>query len=314
MRALVTGATGFVGRYLVSALRAGGAAVFECGGPTDDPGAFALDLEDPATIAAALDLARPDLVFHLAAQTFVPESFASPVATYRTNVIGTANLANAVREYARDRTMPRFVFTSSAEVYGSRPPGDMPLRETQIPAPATPYAASKLGAEAIVMAEARGLGLDVVIARAFNHIGPGQNERFVVPSFARQLAQIAAGASPLLLVGNLNAVRDFLDVRDVVAAYLALARDGARGEIYNVCSGAGRTVRDVLRELIAIAGVPVEVREDPERMRPLDVPVFVGSAQKLEAATGWRPEVPLSQSLRDIYRAAQKPENSGATS
>jgi GDP-4-dehydro-6-deoxy-D-mannose reductase len=314
MRALVTGATGFVGRYLVSALRAGGAAVFECGGPTDGPGAFALDLEDSSTIAAALDLARPDLVFHLAAQTFVPESFASPVATYRTNVIGTANLANAVREYARDRAMPRIVFTSSAEVYGSRPPVDMPLRETEMPAPATPYAASKLGAEAIVLAEARGLGLDVVIARAFNHIGPGQNERFVVPSFARQLARIAAGASPLMLVGNLNAVRDFLDVRDVVAAYLALARDGARGEIYNVCSGAGRTVRDVLRELIAIAGVPVEVREDPERMRPLDVPVFVGSAQKLEAATGWHPQIPLSQSLRDIYRAAQKPENASATS
>jgi GDP-4-dehydro-6-deoxy-D-mannose reductase len=314
MRALVTGATGFVGRYLVSALQAAGTAVFQCGGPSDGPAAFALDLDDPATIAAALDLARPDWVFHLAAQTFVPESFASPVATYRTNVIGTANLAHAVREYARDRSMPRILFTSSAEVYGSRPPGDMPLRETDIPAPATPYAASKLGAEAIVLAEARGLGLDVVIARAFNHIGPGQNDRFVVPSFARQLAQIAAGAPPLMLVGNLTAVRDFLDVRDVVAAYLALARDGARGEIYNVCSGAGRSVRDVLRELIAIAGVPVEVREDPERMRPLDVPVFVGSAQKLEAATGWRPQIPLSQSLRDIYRAAQKPENSGATS
>jgi GDP-4-dehydro-6-deoxy-D-mannose reductase len=305
MRALVTGATGFVGRYLTAALEAGGASVFACGGPNDGPDAFALDLDDPYAIAAALDIARPDLVFHLAAQTFVPESFASPVATYRTNVVGTAHLASAVRAYADGRAMPRILFTSSAEVYGARSAADMPLRESTLPAPATPYAASKAGAEAILLAESRSLGLDVVIARAFNHIGPGQNERFVVPSFARQLAAIAGGASsPVLMVGNLNAVRDFLDVRDVVAAYVALARDGASGEIYNVCSGAGRSMRDVLRELITIAGVPVEVREDPERMRPLDVPIFVGSAQKLEAATGWSPAIPLSQSLRDIYRSA----------
>ena len=147
-----------------------------------------------------------------------------------------------------------------------------------------------------------------MVARAFNHIGSGQSDRFVVPSLAHQLAAIAAGGSPVLLVGNLNAARDFLDVRDVVAAYLALARDGESGQVYNVCRGAAVKVRDVLRDLIAIAGVPVEVREDPQRMRPLDVPLFVGSAEKLRARTGWTPAIPLARSLREIYAAALEKE------
>ena len=145
----------------------------------------------------------------------------------------------------------------------------------------------------------------MVIARSFNHIGPGQRERFVVASFAAQLARIAAGAPPRLLVGNLEAARDFLDVRDVVAAYVALARDGERGEAYNVCSGRAVTIRDVLRELIGIAGVPVEVREDPQRLRPSEIPVSVGSPQKLRARTGWEPRIALVQSLRDVYEAAR---------
>jgi GDP-4-dehydro-6-deoxy-D-mannose reductase len=127
-----------------------------------------------------------------------------------------------------------------------------------------------------------------------------------VPSLAYQLAVIAAGGDSVLLVGNLNAARDFLDVRDVVAAYLSLACEGESGEAYNVCSGTAVKVRDLLRELIAIAGVPVEVREDPQRMRPLDVPLFVGSAEKLRARTGWAPAIPLARSLREIYEAASR--------
>lgn len=306
LRALVTGASGFVGRYLVDALRASGADVIACGGPHDGAGEFVrLDLADYASICAALEYAEPTVVFHLAAQTFVPDSFAAPAATYQTNAIGTALVAQAVREYASAAAaMPRIVFASSAEVYGMRDPCDFPLHETLALRPATPYAASKAAAEAILLAETRALGLDAVVARSFNHIGPGQSDRFVVASFARQLADIAAGGSPILMVGNLSAARDFLDVRDVVAAYLALARDGEPGEIYNVCSGTAVTIRDVLRELIAIARVAVEVREDPQRMRPLDVSAFVGSAEKLRARTGWRPEVPLARSLRDIYAAA----------
>jgi len=306
VRALVTGASGFVGRYLVEALRDEGHETLACGGPHESEGFVPLDLRDVASIRAALDLARPDVVFHLAAQTFVPESFASPGATYETNAIGTARLTQATREYAAaGATMPRILFTSSAEVYGLRDAGDFPLREHLEPRPATPYAASKCAAEAILLAEARAFRMDVVIARAFNHIGPGQSERFVVPSLAAQLAAVADGGSPVLMVGNLNAARDFLDVRDVVSAYLALARDGVSGETYNVCSGTPVKVRDVLRDLIHIAGVPVEVREDPQRFRPLDVPVFFGSAEKLRSCCGWVPAIPLERSLRDVYDAAR---------
>ncbi len=279
MRALVTGASGFVGRYLVDALRREGADVVACGGPHDaGEEHFRIDLADPQTLRAALDAARPAVVFHLAAQTFVPESLASPLETYEANALGSARLAEAVRAYAAGPP-PRIVFASSAEVYGAREPSDFPLREALDLRPANPYGASKAAAEAILLAESRSFGTDAVIARAFNHIGPGQNERFVVASLAAQLARIAAGAPPQLFVGNLAAARDFLDVRDVVAAYIALARDGERGEVYNVCSGRAVSIRDVLRELIAIAGVPVEVREDGARQRVADIPLLVGSGE-----------------------------------
>jgi GDP-4-dehydro-6-deoxy-D-mannose reductase len=305
MRALVTGASGFVGRYLVAALREHGAEVFACGGPHDSDEAVTIDLSDLATIRAAIDSARPTHVFHLAAQTFVPDSLASPEQTYRANVIGTALVAQAIREYATaNDTMPRLLFTSSAEVYGARAPRDFPLQESLDLRPANPYAASKAAAEAILLAEARSFGLDAVVVRAFNHIGPGQSDRFVVPSFAAQLARIARGAPPVLLVGNVDVARDFLDVRDVVRAYVALARDGERGQIYNVCSGNAVAIRDILRDLVTIAHVPVEIREDPSRLRPSDAPIFVGSAQKLHACTGWTPEIAFGRSLRDVYEAA----------
>ncbi len=305
MRALVTGASGFAGRYLLDALRRDGAEVFGCGGPNDSSGEFfELDLNDAQTLVVALETFRPTVVFHLAAQTFVPESLRAPVETYEVNALGTARLADAVRTYSAGPP-PRILFASSAEVYGAREAGDYPLHERVDLRPRSPYGASKAAAEAILLGESRSFGTDVVIARAFNHIGPRQSERFVVASLAAQLARIAAGAPPQLYVGNLETARDFLDVRDVVSAYIALAREGERGEIYNVCSGRAVVIRDVLRELIAIARVPVEVREDPARLRSSEIPLSVGNPEKLRARTGWEPEIPLLRSLRDIYEASR---------
>jgi GDP-4-dehydro-6-deoxy-D-mannose reductase len=305
VRALVTGARGFVGGYLLDALRREGVETLGCGGPHDTGGGDpVVDLDDEATIRRALAEFAPTVVFHLAAQTYVPDALRSPIETYETNAMGTARLADAVRELPVS-ARPRIVFASSGEVYGARDASEYPLRETLDARPRNPYGASKAAAEAILFAESRSFGTDVVIARSFNHIGPGQKEHFVVASFAAQLARIAAGAPPRLSVGNLEAARDFLDVRDVVAAYVALARDGERGEAYNVCSGRAVTIRDVLRELILIARVPVEVREDPQRLRPSEIPLSVGSPQKLRARTGWEPRIALVRSLREVYEAAR---------
>ena len=305
MRALVTGASGFAGRYLVQELRENGYDVLACGGPGDTE-LFPLDLLDIATIRAALDVSRPSVVFHLAAQTFVPESLAAPMETYTTNIRGTVNVLQAVRESPQpDSGAARLLFVSSAEVYGRQPPELSPLLESTPLSPANPYAASKAAGEMIVRGEVQSFGVDAVLVRAFNHVGPGQSPRFVVADFARQLAAVAAGGNPAMLVGNLDARRDFLDVRDVVRAYRMLAESGERGETYNVCSGVARSIRDVLRELIIAARVPVEVREDPARARPSDVPLFVGNNAKLHAATGWSPQIPFARSIREIYAAAR---------
>lgn len=306
MRALVTGGNGFVGGYLVAELRHRGIDTFVAGHTLDGRDVDApLDLADAGNVRGVVELARPDVVFHLAAQAFVPEATAQPLPTYDTNVLGTARLVDALRALPLS-SRPKLVFVSSGEVYGAQPTDALPLRETSLAQPATPYAASKVAGEAIVLASARTYGVHAVVTRAFNHIGPRQSDRFVVASFAKRLAEIAAGGDPLFPVGNLTTQRDFLDVRDVARAYADLALHGDDGEIYNVCSGTPTKIADVLRTLVTIARVGVEIREDPKLMRPADVPLAYGDASKLKAATGWAPSYPLARSLRDTYEAARE--------
>lgn len=305
MRALVTGAGGFVGPYLVRHLIESGYEVTAAGTSRDAGDVLPIDVLDPSSIIAALDIAQPDVVFHLAAQSFVPESLRAPDETYAVNTTGTANVLHALRD-RRQRTgeRARLVYVSSAEVYGLSRTGGA-VDEERALVPVNPYGASKAAAEALIFGEVRSLGLDAVVARAFNHIGRGQDQRFVVPSLVAQLRRVAAGPEKILRVGNLDAKRDFLDVRDVVAAYALLAQRGVSGEAYNVCSGRPTSIREILGELIRIAHVAVEVREDPHLRRASDAPVSFGSNAKLHGTTGWEPKIPLRKALQDIYNTVE---------
>jgi GDP-4-dehydro-6-deoxy-D-mannose reductase len=301
VRVLVTGGSGFVGRRLVAALHERGDEVVSAAPSHGDDQHLPLDLTDPDNVRAVVEMTRPEVVYHLAAQSFVPASIEDPLTTYRVNVDGTAYLLEALRD-----VKPRLLFVSSAEVYGRRPQEDMPLRETLPPRPTNPYAASKAAGEALVLGWHYSYGLDAVISRAFNHIGAGQDARFAVPAFAQRLARIATGQDRVLNVGNVESERDFLDVRDVVAAYIALADRGSPGEVYNVCSGQAVKMREVLRRLVNIAGVPVEIREDPELMRASgEVLRSVGDPSKLKRTTGWSPRISLADSLREVYEEAR---------
>jgi GDP-4-dehydro-6-deoxy-D-mannose reductase len=246
--------------------------------------------------------ASPDAVIHLAAQSFVPESFRDPEGTLKVNLLGTLNLLRTLKD-ARFRGP--MLFVSSGDIYGSVPETELPISEARLPAPRNPYAVSKLAAEALCAQWAATEDMRIVIARPFNHIGPGQSERLAIAGFARQVAEIKRGIRPPTLdVGELDATRDFTDVRDVIAAYFALLERGQSGERYNVCSGVERTIRSMLDRLIAIAQVTVEIKVDPSRIRGAEQRRAVGDATKIHAATGWRATTPLDESLAAMLEAA----------
>lgn len=298
MRVLVTGAAGFAGGWLVRTLRARGQTVVAASQDGLAPPALAgegaewiaLDVTSDDGVREAMSRARPDAVYHLAGQASVAGAFADPLGTWDVNATGTLRLALALPKGTR------LLVVSSAEVYGLVPEGEQPITEDRSPRPCNPYAASKAAAE---IAAVQAAGVDVVIARSFNHTGPGQDTRFALASFARQIAGMNGQPDPVLRVGNLSARRDLLDVRDVVLGYARLMEAGEPGGVYNVCSGAARSMEDVVRDLIRISGVPARVEVDPERVRLVDIPLLLGSSGRL-AALGWAPAIPFEQTLRDL--------------
>lgn len=293
-RLLVFGHSGFVGTHVLECARArDGIDVVV---PPSD-----LDIRKGPEVDDAIRAAEPDWILHLAGQSSVADSLRQPTETYSVNTLGTANVVSSAVACG---FQGRMLFVSSADVYGMVDPAAEPIGESQPAAPRNPYAASKLAAEIICLEAVRRGGLDVVIARPFNHIGPGQDSRFVVASFAEQIAAIVRGERPsTLAVGDLSVERDFCDVRDVVDAYFTLFERGVRGDVYNVCSGIGYRLDYVLDQLVLAAGTAVSIEVEESRLRTSETPRLVGDNQKLQAL-GWRPQIPLSQTLTDIFRRA----------
>jgi GDP-4-dehydro-6-deoxy-D-mannose reductase len=289
VRALVTGGHGFVGRWLVDHLSANGAQVTATGEE--------VDVTDAAVVRDALADLAPDAVFHLAGQAHVGRSWESPSRTFEVNALGTVHVLDAARRLA---TPPRVLVVSSAEVYGPVQPDELPLREDSPLRPVSPYAASKVAAEVAAQQAARGYGLHVVVARPFNHIGPGQSPTFVVPAIAQRIVDAQRSGATKIEMGNPSPRRDLTDVRDVVRAYALLVEHGRPGEVYNVASGHDVRIGDLADLLVAAAGGGLEVVTDAVEARPVDVPVLRGDATKLHAATGWTPEIPLEQTLADV--------------
>jgi GDP-4-dehydro-6-deoxy-D-mannose reductase len=287
MRALVTGAAGFVGRQLVPRLANAGWHV--------DAYDLDLDVRDRDAIEACVARCAPDAIVHLAGQTSVGASLAQPEETARVNFLG----AHALLEAAQRRApRARLLLVGSGEQYGPGAPGAPPFSEATAMHPRSPYARSKACAD-LLAAHYAAHGLDVVRVRAFNHTGPGQSDAFVCPSFARQAAEIAAGSrEPVLRVGNLESRRDFLDVDDVLAAYVSLLERRTPPGAYNVASGVGRRIGDVLQTQLALAGIAPRIEIDPARLRPADA--SVGDASRLRAATGWQPRVAFELTLRRL--------------
>ncbi len=306
LRALITGAGGFVGAHLCAYLLAhtdwellGTVYPHPVEAQPPDPHLRLThaDLRDPEGVQALVEEVQPDYVFHLAAQSIPSESFADPWGTLETNIRSQLNILHSVRLLGLNT---RILVIGSNEEYGRPEEGELPFTEETPLRPPNPYAVSKVTQDLMGLQFYLAYGMDVVRVRPFNHTGPGQSPRFVVPAFASQIARIEAGLQePVMRVGNLDAARDFSDVRDIVRGYHLAVTRGEPGEVYNLASGQPRSVRGLLETLLGYSQVEIRVEIDPERYRPVDVPEVYGSAAKFRQRTGWMPQIPFEQTLRD---------------
>ncbi len=310
MRVLILGATGFAGRHLADLLARkknielfGTARAISSASELSEAARRKLklracDLLGGPGLEKVLKESRPDRLFHLAGQASVLVSWQRPKETFIQNVIGTSNKFEALKKL---ELRPRIHIAGSSEEYGWCPPKVMPINEDTPLRPVTPYAVSKVAQDLLGYQQFKANGFDVVRTRAFNHIGPGQSVNFVSSGLARQVALIEAGEQEdqVLRVGNTEVMRDFTDVRDMVAGYWLALEKGKAGEVYNLCSGRGHKVNDIISILVSASRIPIRVEKDPARIRKTDVPRFIGDARRFKRLTGWKPVVPFRRSVID---------------
>jgi GDP-4-dehydro-6-deoxy-D-mannose reductase len=310
MKALITGITGFAGSHLAEYLLAEHPDVEVYGtyrwrSRMDNiehlrskVKLLEADLRDYTSMYNALERSRPDFIFHLAAQSFVPSSWSAPNETLTTNIAGQTNLFEAIRSLRID---PVVQIACSSEQYGLVLPDEVPIKETNPLRPLSPYAVSKVAQDFLGYQYFQSYGLKAVRTRGFNHTGPRRGQVFVTSNFCSQVAAIELGMQePVIRVGNIEAIRDFTDVRDMVRAYWLAVNHGTPGEVYNIATGKGIRIREMLDRIIELAHVQVTVELDPERLRPSDVEILIGDSSKFRADTGWEPRIPCEQTLADL--------------
>ena len=316
MSTLVTGAGGFVGQWLIRSLLASGEKITGFTyGPPREAGILSSeqrnavrwiegDIRDPSSIGSAIDSALPDAIYHLAGVTFVPQAEADPTGAFEVNSLGVVRLLSAVgRARSAGMKSPRVLIVGSAEQYGAHDRSESPLRESAAQRPATVYAKSKAEQENLALQAFLGLRIDVIATRSFNHSGRGQEPRFLLPAIVNRIKALSQNDGSVLPIGNTATIRDYLHVTDAVSAYIALVERGKPGEVYNVSSGKGWSVGELVETALRITGVDATMQRDESLVRPVDVEWLVGDNAKLSAQTGWAPKHGVEDIIRDLWHA-----------